>query len=258
MKITPLLAGAMSGSIGGLTASRNRGGPYFRRRATPTNPNTPHQQAARSALGALVQSWSTVLDSTQRQAWKDYAQNTPRTNVIGQSLVLTGQQAFIGSNSSKAMGATLGLTPPNAGQFATVLDGPIIYNTGSPITGITAFTINFAGDEIVIDGELSTPADGRGIVFAFIGRPINPSVNFYGGPFTLAAVNEVTLAGTDCSITVDPADPTAWVWPSASDPQPVVAGGTYAVKLVVAYDDGRYSQPFVQILTCVGLPDPGP
>lgn len=248
----------MSGSIGGLTASRNRGGAYFRRRVVPTNPNTPHQQGIRSALGALVQSWSTILTDEQREAWKTYAINTPRTDVLGQPLTLTGQQAFIGSNSTKAMALNLELTPPNPGEFATVLDGPTQFNTGSPITAINTFTISDAGDEVVCAASLATPADGDGIVFFFMGRAINPTVRSYRGPYTLAACNAIVDAGDDCSITVDPADATAWLWPRAGDQLPPVGGAFYPLRMVICYDDGRYSQPFETILQLTQLPPPGP
>lgn len=71
MKFESAFVGAMSGSVGGLTASRARGGiDYFRFRAIPVNPNTPRQATVRAAVSLLAQLWQTTLTATQRDSWR--------------------------------------------------------------------------------------------------------------------------------------------------------------------------------------------
>ena len=70
MKFTSAFVGDLSGSVGGLTASRARGGvDYFRFRATPVNPNTARQVTVRSALSQLSQLWQTALTAGERDSW---------------------------------------------------------------------------------------------------------------------------------------------------------------------------------------------
>ena len=56
LKYSSLITGA-SGSIGGLTLSRNRTGNYGRARTKPVNPNTILQVAARSRIEQRTQHW---------------------------------------------------------------------------------------------------------------------------------------------------------------------------------------------------------
>jgi len=238
----------MSGSIGGLTASRNRGGAYFRRRSVPTNPNSNHQQASRSALGSLVQAWNT-LTPEQKQGWKDYALNTPRTDVLGQALTLTGQQAYIGSNSAKLMAAALGLTAASPGLLTRVDDAPIIFNTGAPIVQLNPVIVNLLGTTVASDMSLASETDDDGVIFFFIGRPVSNGVNYYKAPFALAHVESIATASSVGTLNATFATATSWAWPSTSDPIAIVAGNRYPIRIVIAYNDGRYSQPFLTFFT---------
>lgn len=70
MKFTPVFVEGLSGSVGGLTASRARGGvDYFRVRAIPVNPNTARQQTVRQALAQLSVLWGTSLSQANRDTW---------------------------------------------------------------------------------------------------------------------------------------------------------------------------------------------
>ncbi len=89
----------VSGSIGGTTFSRNKGGQYMRNRAVPTNPNTALQQAVRENFATRVAEYSTTLTQIQRDGWIDYAQDNPILNALGQSILLTGQQWYIRLNT---------------------------------------------------------------------------------------------------------------------------------------------------------------
>ena len=113
MIFTPGIAvSQLSGSVGGTTASRNKGGQYFRNRAIPTNPNTTAQQTVRSNLATLSADWS-GLTNAQRQAWLEWARQNPVINNLGNQILLSGQQAYIQLNSRiKLDGGTVQTTPP--------------------------------------------------------------------------------------------------------------------------------------------------
>jgi len=112
MKFTPGIAvGAMSGSIGGSTASHNRYGTYFRTRAVPTNPNTSAQQNVRSRLATFSALWQTLTES-QRLAWNNYAEENPIIDALGAAQVLTGQAAYVGINTRLSQATDTPLTVP--------------------------------------------------------------------------------------------------------------------------------------------------
>ena len=92
MKIIPALTGPMSGKLGGMVASRNRGGQYFRRKAVPVNPDSNRQTAVRSNFATLISLYNNDLTPAQRQSWIQWAANTPRIDSLGQTHVLTGQK----------------------------------------------------------------------------------------------------------------------------------------------------------------------
>lgn len=83
-----------SGSVGGQTFGRNKGGLYVRMRASPTNPNSARQQSVRAFLSSSSGAWSGLSDE-QREAWATWAILHPQTNPLGQSYTLTGHQAFV-------------------------------------------------------------------------------------------------------------------------------------------------------------------
>lgn len=93
----PLLA-ELSGSVGGLTWSHNKGGQYVRQRATPTNPTTEAQTFARSVLSQLSAGWAS-LDDAERAEWTMWGETHPVSNRQGTSIILTGQQCYIACNA---------------------------------------------------------------------------------------------------------------------------------------------------------------
>lgn len=95
MKYTPgLMVGRLSRSAGNTTAAHNRNGSYLRNRVIPTNPSTGKQTAVRANLGATSSAWRGLTDA-QRAAWGAFGANITRTDTLGESYTLTGQQAFI-------------------------------------------------------------------------------------------------------------------------------------------------------------------
>ena len=88
-----------SGSLAGVTSSRNRFGQYRRTRATPVNPNSTAQGAVRGRLAANAAAWRT-LTSAQIAGWSDLGNSMTRTDSLGQVVTLTGFQAYCSVNGN--------------------------------------------------------------------------------------------------------------------------------------------------------------
>lgn len=163
----------VSGSVGGSTFARNKGGLYVRARSVPVNPNTTAQIAARDAFSTLVDSWTTILTQLQRDSWDVYALNTPVTNVFGDSKTLTGQQMYIRSNQPRVRDAQ-----------ARVDDGPTTFDLGTFTTPVITISAAAASDVVVAftDTDSWATADS-GFLFGLVSRGQNASRIFFKGPF---------------------------------------------------------------------------
>jgi hypothetical protein len=172
MKFTSPVISAASGSIAGITYSRNRGGNYQRARAVPTNPNTVRQQTLREAVGSLSNTWNNGLTDLQRDAWNLYAANTPVIDPLGQSIKLSGFNMFVRTNSLQLQGG-LGL----------LLGAPSVFNLGAT-PAITGFTVDIGADPggLAVQGTVEGATDTDAVVL-FLGRPTNPGVSFFRGPY---------------------------------------------------------------------------
>jgi hypothetical protein len=99
MKVRYIQLTGASGSIGGMTAARNRGGSYLRSRVAPVNPNTAAQIGARSRMAALASRWRDTLTATQRGDWDAYAATISETDPLGQPVALTGLNVYVAGNA---------------------------------------------------------------------------------------------------------------------------------------------------------------
>ena len=88
-----------SGSYQSITASRNRYGQYLRSRATPVNPRSSAQGAARGRLSANAAAWR-GLTSAQRAGWGALASQMSRTDALGTGYVLNAFGAFLSVNNN--------------------------------------------------------------------------------------------------------------------------------------------------------------
>lgn len=171
---------AASGSVGGLTFSRNRGGPYVRQRGNPINPATPEQELIRVYMGLLMQRWVGVLTEVQREDWNTYAFNVPLPNPLGQSRNVGGVGMYIRGN----------VTRLQAG-LDIVDDAPQVFDVG----GFTVVDVAIAsGTPGTIDVDFNDADDwatetGSGLA-VYVSRPVNQSVNYFKGPYRFAGVIE--------------------------------------------------------------------
>ncbi len=109
-----------SGSIAGTTSSRNRYGQYRRSRATPVQPRTPAQLAARARLAAIASSWRT-LDAPTQAAWASFAAQIKLTDSLGQTYTPTALQAYVSvcsvADVNKELPSFVGQQPPPIQTF---------------------------------------------------------------------------------------------------------------------------------------------
>lgn len=210
-----LLVPPQSGSIAGQTASRNRYGQYMRTRAIPVNPNTAFQQSIRASFGTASAAWRSLTEAEQL-AWQTYAQAHPHTDSLGQQIILTGAQMFIGINNRLA-----------AVDLAQVVDVPadpapdplltMVITATAPATISIAFT--------------PTPVPASTTFQFFASAPLSPGVSY---PGQFKQIDRLSAAGTS---------------PLAIGALYVARWGNFAVgqriyfRAVAVRTDGAYSAP---------------
>lgn len=222
MLITSQVIASGSGSVGGLTLSRNRGGMYFRARAVPTNPNSTQQQAVRNAMSFLAAYWRNTLPEADRIDWATYAANTAMVNKLGAQVFLTGQQHFIRSNVSR-------LQNVDGTVNSLITTAPTSFNLGNltpcSIANVDAsdgdFEVNFTNTD-----DWATVIGSGLLVYA--SRPQDPTIMFFRGPYR--------LAGEVPGDTVAPTSPATILLPFA-----VTAGQKVFFRLRATRLDGRLS-----------------
>ena len=223
MIFTSTIIAQASGSIGGLTFSRNRGGKYIRSRATPTNPNTTFQQIVRGFMAQLTSLWNNTLTQVQRDAWDLYAENVPLPNSLGEPRNVGGLGMYNRTN-----------VPALQGALTRIDAAPAVFNLGEfgnpSIASITAATdvlsLNFDDADDWVDESGSA-------MLVYTSRPQNPGINYFKGPYRLAAA----ILGDDT---------TAPTTPAAVDLAfPVEVGQRIFIKVNVIRLDGRYAATFL-------------
>lgn len=180
MKFKSALVTQASGSIGGLTASRNKGGMYVRARAMPTNPGTTFQTAVRSFMAQLTAIWANTLTAAQRSAWSQYALQTPIIDKLGEARPIPALAMYVRCN-----------VPRLQAGLPRVDDGPTTFGlpdfTSPEITSITASTgvmiLTFDNTDAWADA-----ADGGLLILSSPGQ--GPAINYYKGPFRYCGLIE--------------------------------------------------------------------
>lgn len=176
------VAGAMSGSLGGVTFSHNRGGAYARLRTIPTNPASAFQTAVRNYFAQLTSAWLNELTPAQRAAWETYAINVPVLNKLGDPVTLTGLNQYVRSN-----------VPRLQAGLARVDNGPTTYTLASFTTPSITLPSGTEADVAFTNTDDWAGAVG-GALMVFASRPQSPSINFFNGPYRFMDV--VLGAGT--------------------------------------------------------------
>ena len=218
MKYSGSIAGELSGSLGGITASRNRGGPFLRMRVTPTNPNTALQSIIRTITQYLAVAWANSLTQDQRDAWDNWNLQTP-------GFPGTGIDAYVRCNlprmyCDEVFASTLGVFD----------DPPLTFDVGS-FTPIAITTIDASASQITFTFENTDTwaiLDGGGL-FIYASPPVNGSRKNYFGKYNLLGV----VPG---DTTTPPTSPKV-----ISTPFTAVVGQRVFVKVRATQADGRLS-----------------
>ena len=178
MKYTSAIAATGSGSIGGATASHNRGGQYFRRRAIPVNPSTVAQQAVRGFFSTLQAAWNNTLTAAQRSAWDSYALNTPVTDALGNPVNAGGKGMF-----------TRGNVPRLQGSLAIVAAGPTTFGLPAlTAPGVTSLVASTGVITYTFTNTDTWAAAATGGLLIYVSRPQSVSINGFKGPFRFAGI----------------------------------------------------------------------
>lgn len=224
MLFKPLLATDLSGKVGGIVASHNAGGAYFRAAVIPTNPNTPQQVTVRNAVASLTSIWSGTLTQDQRDSWDLYAFNVPLTNRIGEQKTVSGLAMYIRTNVTQLQR-----------KQARVDTGPPVFNLGSfSEPRLTNATVG--GQTVDTTFVVSPISDAwanetGGALLVFVSRPQNAGIKFFTGPYRFTAF----VAGDPIT---PPTSPITVVVPFA-----IALGQRLFSRYVTHRFDGRQSTP---------------
>jgi hypothetical protein len=227
MKVKSALLTQMSGSIGGMTGSHNRGGMYLRARSIPTNPNTTRQQDARAAFTGAVNRWTEVLTSGQRAAWTAYAAQTPTLDSLGDQLILTGQQMYI--RSQQVLGRV------NLFGELTLTDlttAPVMNNLGDYTPVVMAWTTGNSATIAYDNTDDWAGETGSVLVIQGSADPVNVTINYYDGPWQMLG----NVEGDDTTPPTSPKTITYQNWG---------VGQKQYARVRVLRVDGRLSSPQV-------------
>lgn len=149
-----------SGSSGGATYSRNRGGQYRKIKPLPGNPQTTYQQAVRAQFTTLSQAWRALTDA-QRATWNTGAADFPYIDNIGNTRIPSGFQLFKSLNGTLLACGEASLTscPAPIANPGTILSTLVVDSSSNNIT-ITTST----GTSVAVFGMIyATPPVGPGI-----------------------------------------------------------------------------------------------
>jgi hypothetical protein len=174
----------MSGTMGGVVASHNRNGQYFRRWTKPTDPQSATQLRMRDAMGRAVLGWK-ALTVAQQATWDSYAAGTPWTNKLGEVTYLTGFHMYVRSCSFLVMcqleqGFVVELTEGVSGGLG--LPQGLGSGGNSQTLGVAA------GLSLGYDDTMPAIVMDGGYCAVYMSKPRPISSKFDGGPRRLVAV----------------------------------------------------------------------
>lgn len=210
-----------SGSIGGITASRNKGGMYFRARAIPTDPGSQFQVIVRNAQAQISARWNDVLTQIQRDEWQVYADNVTLPNPLGDQRNVSGIAMYSRSNTIRL---AVGLDP--------VDDGPAIFSLPSfSDPSVAAFVDAADTYDIAFENTDAWANEDGGAMLVYGSRPQNPGIKFFKGPYRFAGLIVGAVAPPTSPETI-------------TSPFPFIDGQQLFFQTRVVTADGRLSSLF--------------
>lgn len=130
--------GQISGKVGGVVYSHNRGGAYVRARSIPVQPGGANQLKIRDAVEAASQQWR-ELAANARTAWQNWADQNPIPNRVGQMVRLQGNAAYVQLNARLVFNGESQISLPPASDVPL----PLLTLTGSYDIGAGDFNLAF-------------------------------------------------------------------------------------------------------------------
>lgn len=151
------------GKLGGHVVQRNAYGLFARTYVVPANPQTLFQQDRRAIVEDRIRQWPLLTDA-QRAAWQALTADYPRTDGLGNSYFMTGQNLFVSLNLNLWMigqglidAAPVKRIPDAIGEFSVVTD----------VAGVTM--------EITLD---ATYVDADALVICYATAGLSAGINY--------------------------------------------------------------------------------
>lgn len=208
IKFGALVVGAR-GTIGGVTYSASKSGPYARSWSRGSNPRTTKQQTNRARVSNQPAFWR-ALTSTQRTAWNTWAALPAQqlTNALGETYFISGYSWFVTINVRLARAGFAHRTDPPTDLTPAV---PVIdvftfeLVAGNPLAEIEYDPAEFpAGVGIVIEASIVVSgghtAQHRG--FKMLISSISPVTGVYDFTSELVAAFGTPSAGWQCFLRI--------------------------------------------------------
>lgn len=203
-----------SGSHSGVTASRNRSGQYYRRKAIPVNPKSSFQGVVRDRLSINASTWRTIT-ANQRAGWKSLGQDINRSDSIGQSHSLTGFNCYQSVNQNRLAAGDAALT-----------DAPLVSTPAPP----TTLTITLTSAALSI-AYTATPLAAGTRLFIYASGPQSAGRSFN---------KNVKLIAVTAAAAASPAN----IFAAYSARYGVPITGSQVFFVVKTYFNGFLSGPF--------------
>lgn len=214
------IASDIRGSIGGTVFSRNGGGAYAKCRTCPTNPNTAAQQIVRSIMSAMYAAWA-ALTAGVKDGWNTYAKSVTLVNRLGDAINVSAYNMYA---RTKAVCELLGVAMPATAPATMSL-------AEQDSTLAVALDASDSDMDVTFDDSLGWANEVGGYMAVYQGRPVNPTVNSYDGPWK--------YAGKISGAAEAPSSPA-----TIASQFTLNAGQKCFIKCRVLRADGRLSTPF--------------
>lgn len=219
MLFEPLLGTALSGKLGGIVASHNAGGTYFRAFVIPTDPSSPAQNQIRNAVTNLTSRWVNILTPVQRDLWEVYAANVTLVNRIGNPINISGLSQYVRSNVPRSQEAAL----------SRINGGPVVFDLGEFTAPTMAVATGTQLITVTFDDTDAWAGEDESAMMVYASRPQNQTVNFFKSPYRFAGA---LLGNTAVPLTSPQTIPV---------PFPVIAGQRVHLYVRVTRADARLS-----------------
>lgn len=204
-----------SGSVGGLTFTRAKGGLVMRGRAMPVNPQSEYQVAVRNAMAMLSTRWVEVVAPEYHWQWEAYGKAVAMKNKLGDQIYLSGISHYIRNNV------------PRVQAGLAIVDSPPDWNELGTPPKITA--AEYLWDSVSQEGTYSLTLEVNSVqatarMLVYLSQPQNRTVNFFKGPYRLAGDYGMASASVDIAT-----------------PLNLLPGKKVFYRATATYTDGRLS-----------------